>query len=310
MTARCSIASRPTTPLGRPDGWWSTGPTRRRSSRWRATPCFAGGWPAWTPRRGGRSVVSSMSARPWSPTPSSSSPRRARSAPAPPGSRAPSRGPATCGTGTTARWRSSTCSSPARWWPPVGSTSSASTTCRSGSCRARCSPPPRSTRPRPSASSSGSRRPRSASPPSPTSVTTSVCRARTPRRAWPSWWPTGSWSRCRWRGGALPPTCGRRRGARGGSRPGRCCRRLTRSSGSALAPSGCSVFATGSRSTCPRPSGCTATTCCRSCSAMRWWRAWTSSQTARTAPCWSKGRSPSPGSTRTGSPPSSRPSCA
>ena len=76
----------------------------------------------------------------------------------------------------------------------------------------------------------------------------------------------------------------RRRAARGGCGRRPSCRRSTPSCGTALAPRRCSASGTASRSTSPPPSGCTATTCSRSCTAASWRRGWTSRGTARQAP--------------------------
>ena len=64
--------------------------------------------------------------------------------------------------------------------------------------------------------------------------------------------------------------------------------------GARRAPSGCSASATASRSTSRRRSGCTATTCCRSCSATGWSRGSTSRPTGRPACCASRLRGPKP----------------
>ena len=274
---------------GRRGAWSSTGLTRRRSSRWRATRCFAGGWPGSTPRRGGRSAASSASAPSSSPTRWSSSssgvPIRASATGIPRPARQ---------AGDMWNWHDGKVALEYLFF--TGRVVSAGRVnferlydlpervlpdevLAAADARSRRGPAP---------SSSGSRRRRSGSPPSPTWATTSACPARTPKRGWPSWPPRASSSKWRWRGGALRRTCGRTPAGRAGSRRGRSSRRLTRSCGFASAPSGSSAFATGSRSTCPPPSGSTATTCSRSCSATRWWAASTSSQTARTAPCWSR----------------------
>ena len=70
---------------------------------------------------------------------------------------------------------------------------------------------------------------------------------------------------CRPAGPRRASTSGTRRGCRVGSRPGRCSAPSTPWSSNAVASSSCSASTTGSRSTCRRPSGCTATTSTRSC---------------------------------------------
>ena len=74
--------------------------------------------------------------------------------------------------------------------------------------------------------------------------------------------------------------------------PGPCSRRSTPSSGSAPGWRRCSASATASRSTCRRPSGCMATTCCRSCSTTGWSPASTSRQTAARVRFWCGRRGP------------------
>ena len=92
--------------------------------------------------------------------------------------------------------------------------------------------------------------------------------------------------RSRSRAGARPPTSTRARACRGAvdaQRPRRPVRLADL--GARARRSGCSASATGSRSTSPRPSACTATTCSRSCSATGSSRASTSRPTGRPARC-------------------------
>ena len=127
---------------------------------------------------------------------------------------------------------------------------------------------------------------RSASPPSGTCATTSGSGRRRPgtaiaeladgRRA-----AAGRGRRL----GSARPGWTRTRGVPAGSGRGRCSARSTRWSGSGPGSSGSSGSATGWRTTPPRPSGCTATTCCRSCSATSWSRGSTSRPTGRPACC-------------------------
>ena len=91
------------------------------------------------------------------------------------------------------------------------------------------------------------------------------------RRRSPSSPMPGSCVRPRSPAGARPPGWTPRRVVPAGSGRGRCSAPSTRSSGSAHAWSGSSVSGTGWRSTRRRPNGCTATTCCPSCSATSWW---------------------------------------
>ena len=100
--------------------------------------------------------------------------------------------------------------------------------------------------------------------------------------------------RSRSRAGARRATSIPPRGCRAACAPARSSGRSTRSCGSARARSGSSASATGSRSTCRSPSACTATTCCRSCSATGSWRASTSRPTAAAARCACRPRTPSP----------------
>ena len=76
-------------------------------------------------------------------------------------------------------------------------------------------------------------------------------RGRRAGRGSPSWSRPASCCRCRSRAGSSRPTSTRPRAAAPGRARARCCRRSTRWSGSARAPSGCSASATGSRSTRP-----------------------------------------------------------
>ncbi len=95
---------------------------------------------------------------------------------------------------------------------------------------------------------------------------------------------------------AAPPT---------GRPPGPCCRRSTRSSGSATAPGRSSASTSGSRSTCPSSSGCTATTCCPSSSARTSWPGSTSSRTAPPGCCACDGAPGSPAGVQPRTAPSS-----
>ena len=82
------------------------------------------------------------------------------------------------------------------------------------------------------------------------------------------WSRRASCCRCASRAGTGRPTCTATPRCRAGSTPARCCQPVRPAwCGSATAPSTCSTSTTASRSTSPSPSGCTATTCCRSCSA-------------------------------------------
>ena len=97
----------------------------------------------------------------------------------------------------------------------------------------------------------------------------------------------GGRARCRSRSraGRSRPSSTRRRACRAGSTRAPCCRRSIPWSGSGRGPSGCSASATGSRSTRPRTSASTATTCCPSCWATGWWPGSTCGATARPAAC-------------------------
>ena len=122
---------------------------------------------------------------------------------------------------------------------------------------------------------------------------------RDARRAWPSWWRPASCCRWRSRAGARRPTSGTetsvpRRVRR--PRPDRPVR---------LADLGALARGAAVRLPLPdrdlrarRPSGCTATTCCRSCSATGWSRGWTSRPTARPACCACRPRTPEPDAPR------------
>ena len=118
-------------------------------------------------------------------------------------------------------------------------------------------------------------------------------------RPWPNWWRRGRCARSRWRAGSRRPTCyaeaniPRRvvgghadqpvRPADLGAQPDRAAVRLP----------------LPHRDLHRRlPSGCTATTCCRSCSAIGWWPGSTSRPTARPACCWCR----APGSSRAAAP--------
>ena len=87
----------------------------------------------------------------------------------------------------------------------------------------------------------------------------------------------GGRTRPRAGGGLEPPRlfAPGRAPAAGGWRRGRCWPPSIRWCGRASAPSACSACATGWRSTRPPLSASTATTCCRSCWASGWSRAWT-----------------------------------
>ena len=153
--------------------------------------------------------------------------RSGRATPAPCGRR---RGPGTCGTGTRARSRSSTCSSPARSPPPGGSTSSGSTTSTERVLPDR-DPDAADARPRRTRSASWCGSPRGRS-----GVATEPDLGdyfRLPRAA----------SKARVaelvdagelepvagrRAGRRRRTCGRTPAGRAGSTPARCCRRSTR----------------------------------------------------------------------------------
>ena len=92
-----------------------------------------------------------------------------------------------------------------------------------------------------------------------------------------------------WGAAGLPAT--RARACRAASTRARCVGAVRLAGlGARRAPSGCSASATGSRSTCPRPSACTATTCCRSCSATGSSRASTSRPTAQAGAAARPGR--------------------
>ncbi len=186
-----------------------------------------------------------------------------------------SAGPADGGGGATPSAASSGCSGPATSPPPpAGPASSGSTTCRSACC-----PPP----------SWPARRPARRGAPRAAALAAralgvataadlrdyfrlspAIARRRSP-----------SWSRRRdrpvavegWRQPAYVHRDARWPRSGGGVRPALA--RSTRRCGSAPGPSGCSASATGWRSTRPRTSASTATTCCPSCSATAWWRGWT-----------------------------------
>ncbi len=97
--------------------------------------------------------------------------------------------------------------------------------------------------------------------------------ARTPPRPSPGWWRRASCSRPRCPAGP-PPTSTATPHSPAASRPEPCSPPSTPWSGSAPAPSACSVFAIASRSTPRRRSGSTGITCSRSCSGRRWWGGW------------------------------------
>ena len=182
----------------------------------------------------------------------------------------------------------------------AGSTSSASTTCPSGCCRAQVleAPTPsqeeaqRAADPvRGAAAGGGDRgRPRRLLPAAPRRVEGPRRRAGRGRRPGPG----------RGRGLApSPPTsrpsAPRAAPGRGGARPAHPVRLA--GLGARAGPSGSSTSATGSRSTCRRPSASTATTSCPSCSATAWSPGSTSKATDRPACCGCAARSPSRAST-------------
>ena len=102
----------------------------------------------------------------------------------------------------------------------------------------------------------------------------------------PSSWRRASCCRSRSRAGSRRRTWTRARACRAGVRRPRAARAVRPARvGARRASSGCSASATASRSTCPRPSACTATTCCRSCSATGSSRGSTSRPIARRARC-------------------------
>ena len=154
---------------------------------------------------------------------------RVRSALATPArcARRPGRG--TCGTGTRARSRSSTCSSPVRSPPRGESTSSACTTRPSACCRPRSSSCPTpapdgcaaraGASRRPGAGRRDRARPRRLLPAAAGRLQGAGRRARGGGRAD---------RRSRSRAGVRRPICGPRRGAPASSTPARCCRRSTR----------------------------------------------------------------------------------
>ena len=186
-------------------------------------------------------------------------------------------GRARCGSGTTARWRWNTCSGPARSAPARRINFE-----RQYDLMERILPPADRTtsrpriRPTPSGSWSGSPLGRSGSPPSRTWATTSGCPGPPPSCGSPSWsrqWRTAAGLGAGLAGAGLPlagrPPAAPDRGP-GTAQPVRPADLVPRPGVAA-----CSASTTGSRST-PRPrSGCTATTCCRSCSASSWWPGWT-----------------------------------
>ena len=283
----------------------STGRTRRRCLpvrlqpflRWRMAAAEQHAWGNMVRARSG-------SGRATSPRSSTGSGPRARSRPA--SWPSPTRtGPARCGTGTPARSRSSGCSSPARS-PPARA--------RAGFERVydlteRVLPRRgRSPRRRPTAADAVRELVRTAARALGVATETRPARllpaaARpTPGRRSPSW---PSRRAAAGRGRRLgPPGLAGPGGAGGpaGSGPGRCSARSTRWSGSGPGSSGSSASATGWRSTPRRPSGCTATTCCRSCSATSWSRGSTSRPTGRPACCGCRRRTPRRGSTGPWSP--------